>query len=263
VATGDNDMVLFRVEIGRRNKADPKWLLPMLCRRGKVTRDDIGNIRILDSVTEVEIAGGAAEQFAMNVRRTDGDDIRINPIEAGEHAGTVRPRPEKPRFKRDKSDGAAFEAPAGDGPRKPRPHDDRPRDGDRQFKAKPYGAKPYGAKAPAEASSTGPAFAGKERRRESDRAAPTERFERPARPRSERDGAEQGERPVRPWAGHAKPQGNRDDAGAPARAPAFKKPSYKGSGAGEPGKGYGSKPPGGKGPGGKTPGGFKKRKRED
>jgi ATP-dependent RNA helicase DeaD len=121
----EGGMVLFRVEIGRRNKADPKWLLPMLCRRGKVTRDDIGNIRILDNVTEVQISGTAAEHFAENVRRTDGDDIPIKPMGPGEGSGVVergrldKPRPDKPRFGKGKGAGS-FEGRATREDRAPR-----------------------------------------------------------------------------------------------------------------------------------------------
>ncbi|MFX5562702.1 DbpA RNA binding domain-containing protein, partial [Acinetobacter baumannii] len=49
-------MAGFRLDAGRDNNADPKWILPMLCRRGKVTRQDIGAIRIFDDVTEFEVS---------------------------------------------------------------------------------------------------------------------------------------------------------------------------------------------------------------
>jgi ATP-dependent RNA helicase DeaD len=34
------------MNIGRRQNADPRWILPLLCRRGHITRNDIGAIRI-------------------------------------------------------------------------------------------------------------------------------------------------------------------------------------------------------------------------
>ena len=40
------DAVWFRLDIGRSKNADPKWLLPMLCRKGGLNRADIGAIRI-------------------------------------------------------------------------------------------------------------------------------------------------------------------------------------------------------------------------
>ena len=69
--------VWFRLDIGRKKNADPKWLLPMLCRKGEVTRQDIGAIRIFDHETKVEIAEHAAAQFAANMRRPGGDNIRV------------------------------------------------------------------------------------------------------------------------------------------------------------------------------------------
>ncbi len=183
VASGDDgDMVLFRIEIGRKNKADPKWLLPMLCRRGKVTRDDIGNIRILDNHTEVQITSGAAENFASNVRRTDGDDIRINPMAAGEHSGVVaRPRFDKPRFERNKGDGPKFGRDQGEAPRPPKPYDDRPRD-DRKPPYKPREDRPARAFDDAPRAEGKPAYAGKPRRPDGD-APPHAAKPRDDRPR--------------------------------------------------------------------------------
>ncbi len=58
------DRVVFRMDVGRRQKADPKWLLPMICRRGNVNRKEIGTIRIFEETTEFEVARSAAEHFA-------------------------------------------------------------------------------------------------------------------------------------------------------------------------------------------------------
>ena len=35
---GFEDIVWFRMDIGRRQNADPRWILPLICRRGHVTR---------------------------------------------------------------------------------------------------------------------------------------------------------------------------------------------------------------------------------
>ncbi|MCA3282874.1 MAG: DEAD/DEAH box helicase [Roseomonas sp.] len=76
--------VWFRLNIGRNGNADPRWLLPFLCRRGHLTRQDIGRIRILGQETMVEIAPYAAERFAAAARQAgDGEDedIRIQPMQ--------------------------------------------------------------------------------------------------------------------------------------------------------------------------------------
>ncbi len=75
--------VWFRLDIGTKKNADPKWLLPMLCRRGKITKQDIGAIRIFERETKFEVSEGVAKQFLANVRRPDGDPIRIELAEEG------------------------------------------------------------------------------------------------------------------------------------------------------------------------------------
>ncbi len=69
----------FRINIGRRNNADPRWLLPMLCRRGGVGKGDIGAIRIFDRETKFEVRESAARLFAETVRRGENADPRIEP----------------------------------------------------------------------------------------------------------------------------------------------------------------------------------------
>ena len=53
--------VWFRAAIGRRKNAEARWLLPMICRRGGIDKQDIGAIRIMDTTTEFEISGRMAE----------------------------------------------------------------------------------------------------------------------------------------------------------------------------------------------------------
>jgi ATP-dependent RNA helicase DeaD len=75
------DGVWFRAAIGKRKNAEARWLLPMICRRGGIDRQDIGAIRILDTSTEFEIASSAAVDFAAQITRPDKDDnIRIEPL---------------------------------------------------------------------------------------------------------------------------------------------------------------------------------------
>ncbi|WP_374547901.1 helicase-related protein, partial [Rhodoblastus sp.] len=77
------DGVWFRLDIGRKNNADPKWMLPMLCRNGGVTRAQIGAIRIFPTDSKVEIAGEAAEAFFHNMRRPGGENIRVERLAGG------------------------------------------------------------------------------------------------------------------------------------------------------------------------------------
>jgi ATP-dependent RNA helicase DeaD len=62
---------LFRINIGAKDRADPRWLLPLICRRGGVTRREVGAIRIGPNETTFEIAGEAAADFALASSASD------------------------------------------------------------------------------------------------------------------------------------------------------------------------------------------------
>ncbi len=83
----------FRLSIGRRNNADPKWLIPLICRLGGVTKADIGAIRIFDTDTRFEIVAETAERFANAVRHAGEGEARIEPATAGAEARTSGARP--------------------------------------------------------------------------------------------------------------------------------------------------------------------------
>ena len=73
--------VWFRAAIGRRKNAEARWLLPMICRRGGIDKQDIGTIRVMDTTTEFEISARVAESFAAKIRRPDKEDnIRIEAL---------------------------------------------------------------------------------------------------------------------------------------------------------------------------------------
>ncbi|RFB79416.1 DEAD/DEAH box helicase [Methylovirgula sp. 4M-Z18] len=95
------DSTWFRLDIGRTRNADPKWLLPMLCKRGQITRQDIGSIKIFDHETLFEIATPAAERFLANSRRPSPDNIRIHPADA---ARTHDKPPKREKYKGGKKD---------------------------------------------------------------------------------------------------------------------------------------------------------------
>jgi ATP-dependent RNA helicase DeaD len=83
----------FRLTIGREKKADPKWILPLLCRRGGVTRDEIGKIVILASETRFEVASSAAARFGVAARVPDPRalNLRIEPSSSPGSAGARSP----------------------------------------------------------------------------------------------------------------------------------------------------------------------------
>jgi ATP-dependent RNA helicase DeaD len=80
---GFEGSVWFRLNVGRRQNADPRWILPLLCRRGHVSRGEIGAIRITGNETLFEVPGAIAQRFADAVRRTaeEDDGVEIVAIE--------------------------------------------------------------------------------------------------------------------------------------------------------------------------------------
>ena len=94
------DMAWFRINIGRDKNADPKWLLPTICRIGHVTKRDIGSIKIFDRETKFEITKEAEEKFKTAVAASTEDGVKVETA--------VAPGPkEKPasRWDKPKSDG--------------------------------------------------------------------------------------------------------------------------------------------------------------
>mgnify|MGYP002780459569 CR=1 FL=1 len=92
--------VWFRIDVGRRHNADPRWILPLLCRRGHITKADVGAIRILPNESYFEVAQPAAARFAAAASRSGSeDDVRIVAA-AGPppgRSGPPRPRPHRGR----------------------------------------------------------------------------------------------------------------------------------------------------------------------
>ena len=143
----------FRISVGRRGNADPKWLIPMICRLGHITKKDIGAIRIFDYDTKFEISAEAATKFGAAVQSTVREDVSITPTTAPAPRGERPPR--EPRDHDAPRREFKPRAPREDGPRPPRAnapgsrdHTPRPsnHDADGFSNAKPYnrGEEPKG-----------------------------------------------------------------------------------------------------------------------
>lgn len=89
--------VWFSLSIGRKHTAEPRWLLPMLCRAGHITKAEIGSIRIHDTETHVEIAGASAAKFeaAVGPTRKIEKNITISRLDGVPEAPARGPRPDR------------------------------------------------------------------------------------------------------------------------------------------------------------------------
>ncbi len=126
------DMTWYRINIGRDKNADPKWLMPTICRLGHVTKRDIGAIKIFERETKFEITQEMQAKFEAAIALGLEDGVKIDPA--------VKPGPsEKPVSRWDKK-------PAGDRPER-KPWKAREEGGDKPA-WKPREDRPEGAKKP-------------------------------------------------------------------------------------------------------------------
>ena len=129
------DMVWYRINIGRDKNADPKWLMPTLCRLGHVTKRDIGSIKIFERETKFEITQEMQAKFEAAIALGLEDGVKIDPA--------VKPGPsEKPVSRWDKKPGAG-----GDRPEK-KPWKAREEEGGDKPAWKPREDRPEGSKKP-------------------------------------------------------------------------------------------------------------------
>ena len=59
----------FVINAGRRHNADPRWLLPVICRYGHIGRNDIGAIRVAANESYFEVTQRATPGFIKALRR--------------------------------------------------------------------------------------------------------------------------------------------------------------------------------------------------
>jgi ATP-dependent RNA helicase DeaD len=155
--------VWFTVSTGRNDGAEPRTLLPMLCRVADLTRDDIGAIRVQPRHSYVEVAEGAVAKLvnALGADMKAEDGVTLTRLDGVPDFGPRTGRPEnkgsgnrdrddrgpKPAWK-DKSDQRAKPAYDPDAPkpaRKPRPpREEAPA---AEYKPRPPSDKPRGAPA--------------------------------------------------------------------------------------------------------------------
>ena len=73
-------MVWFRLNIGRERNADPRWLLPLICKAGQISKAEIGAIKIHDRDTRFQVLAEFADQFADTVRTSKHKEGHISRV---------------------------------------------------------------------------------------------------------------------------------------------------------------------------------------
>ena len=144
--------VWFSVNVGRDKNAEARWLLPLLCKAGGISKDDIGAIRIQQDQSYVEILKSSVDGFLGRVG--SGMELEAGtlitqldkaPVLAGPPA---RQAGGKPAYKPRDNDAAPRAKPAR-APKKDH--------GDALTDWKPKGDKPAGASKPGDKPHSKPA----------------------------------------------------------------------------------------------------------
>ncbi|MGY3439578.1 MULTISPECIES: DEAD/DEAH box helicase [unclassified Marinovum] len=109
------------LSVGRDDRAEPRWILPLLCRAGGMDKDSIGAIRVQQNETFVEVTEAAAPGL---MAKLDADNVleegvKVRPAEAPTQQRSAPYNDGGPRKSAPRRDG--------DGPRGPRRDNDRPR----------------------------------------------------------------------------------------------------------------------------------------
>ncbi|MEO5325719.1 DEAD/DEAH box helicase [Mesorhizobium sp. CC13] len=119
--------VWFSVSVGRKHRAEPRWLLPLICKAGRVTKREIGSIRIFDTDSHFEVISERADAFAraveeqgtlekgVTIRRVDGPPAPEAPRgpKKPHRKGQFDPSA-KPPFKKKAFEKAPFDKRSGD-----------------------------------------------------------------------------------------------------------------------------------------------------
>jgi len=121
--------VWFRLNVGRERNADPKWLLPEICRQGEVTKKEVGAIRVFEMETLFQIDPAAAPKFTILVSERKKGGVRISPALNQTGESSARPREKL----------VQGDAPGDAPPRKPGFHGKKFGAGKKKFGGKKFG----------------------------------------------------------------------------------------------------------------------------
>lgn len=117
----------FSVDIGREGKAEARWLLPMICKAGGITKREIGAIRIQPNETFVEIKADVVDRFLKDV----GSDMRL------ENQATLTALDKAPNISDDRGPRPSNKRRDDRGPRRDSGKSERPRQSDKKRFDKP------------------------------------------------------------------------------------------------------------------------------
>jgi ATP-dependent RNA helicase DeaD len=110
------------ISVGRKQNAEPRWLIPLLCRAGNMTKRDIGAIKMHQDETYVQLSQDAIESFLHNIgpNKTMERGIRVSVIEGQPDVSKPSRAPKKSFAERKYGDDRKFDDRGPYEDRKPR-----------------------------------------------------------------------------------------------------------------------------------------------
>ncbi|MGI9523777.1 MAG: DEAD/DEAH box helicase [Hyphomicrobiaceae bacterium] len=93
----------FSLSVGRKQKAEPGWLLPVLCNGGDLSKPEIGEISVQQDRTFVEINSESVDRFLARIgpNKTLQKNIRVQQLESPPNLGREKShKGSKPKSKR-------------------------------------------------------------------------------------------------------------------------------------------------------------------
>ena len=69
--------VWFKLSVGRKQRAEARWILPLVCKAGGITSRDIGAIKIFETESLFEVSARAAQSFSQALVRAGRRDDSI------------------------------------------------------------------------------------------------------------------------------------------------------------------------------------------
>jgi len=117
-----DESIWFTISVGRKQNAEPRWLIPLLCKSGDITKADIGVIKMQQEDTLIQLDAAQAESFFEKIgpNQTIDKNIKVKRLPGKPKEGAepyVKPSgggkkwDDKPRRKRADKDGSFRDKP--------------------------------------------------------------------------------------------------------------------------------------------------------
>lgn len=225
--------IWLSLSVGRKQNAEPRWLIPMLCRNGNITKSGIGAIKMQQMETYVELSADVADTFlgAIGPNRMLERGVRVTVLDGvPDLSRQSEPRSFEKRSFEDRPPRREFNDAPREGGREERNRDDwskgKPKakpayaggeardtksfdkpfrdkpSGDRPFRDKPFREKPAGERPTGERAYGERTYADKPA---GDRPFKDKPFKKDGKP-AFKDGAKFAGKPAKPAAGKGKPK---------------------------------------------------------